>query len=313
MRRAKIIIVFFRKILFLEESVPMWYNLCAPGRDIGIEIIKGVIIMKLLKSALGVLACMLIMAPGVAASDIRVKVNDRIIAMDTDPYITGGHTLVPVRFVAEALGCREVLWDEAKRGVTIKDDENVIRLDIGKNTAYVNGKSVALGTAASIKNNRTYVPIRFVSENMGAEVSWDDTKKIVSISKDGAAENIPYSENDIFWLARIIHAEAQGEPFEGKVGVGNVVLNRVSDKTFPDNIYDVIFDRKNGVQFTPVANGTIYNDPSNACFYAADRALRKTNAVGDSLFFCNPEISTNTWIMKNRAFYSRIGKHNFYL
>lgn len=268
--------------------------------------------MKLFKWAIS-LAFGMFFAVGAQASDIRIKVNDRIIAMDTDPYIEKGHTLVPVRFVAETLGADEVLWDGEKRTVTIKDGGDVTELSVGESTAYVNGEARELGAPARLKNNRTYVPLRFVSENMGAVVLWDEERRVVDIYKKGAAENIPYSENDIFWLARIIHAEAQGESFEGKLGVGNVVLNRVCDTNFPDSIYEVIFDKKNGVQFTPTANGAIYNNPSNACYYAADRALRRESAVGDALFFCNPLISTNTWIIKNRPFYLTIGKHNFYL
>lgn len=263
---------------------------------------------------LGLLLAMgiLFSASASAAEEIRIKVNDRTVVTDSAPYISGGYTLVPVRFVAEAFGCGNIEWDDASRCVTIDDGKNEISLKIGSRTAYVNGQEKVLDQTAQIKNNRTYIPIRFVSENMGAVVSWDEYERVVNIYRDGAAD-IPYSEDELFWLARIIHAEAQGEPFDGKVAVGNVVLNRVSSKDFPNTIYSVIFDTENGVQFTPVANGTIYNEPSNECYYAADRALRENNAAGESLYFCNPEISTNTWIINNRKFYLCIGKHYFYL
>jgi len=242
-----------------------------------------------------------------------VKVNERTVAMDTSPYISKNYALVPIRFVATALSFDDIIWDEGERAVIIKDNGTDILLRIDSSTAWVNGEKVSLGTPARIKNNRTYIPVRFVAENMGAKVGWNEAEKTVIIYKDGIENNIPYMEDEIFWLARIIHAEAQGEPFEGKLAVGNVVLNRVVDNDFPNTIYGVIFDRKNGVQFTPVSNGAIYNNPSNESYYAADRALRGEKSAGESLFFCNPVTSTNSWIMKNRPLFSVIGKHNFYL
>lgn len=269
--------------------------------------------MKILKMLVCALIVMQSLTLRVSANtEIKVKVNDRTIAMDTNPYISGNHTLVPIRFVAEALNCNNIIWNEKERAVTIKDSQNEILLTIGSSNAYVNGKKISLGTSARIKNNRTYIPVRFVAENMGADVWWDENSKAVNIYKDNAAY-IPYSEDELFWLARIIHAEAQGEPFTGKVAVGNVVLNRVESPDFPNTIYGVIFDRKNGVQFTPVANGAIYNNPSNECYYAADRALKGENAVGNALFFCNPVTSANSWIINNRVLLSEIGKHHFYL
>ena len=79
--------------------------------------------------------------------------------------------------------------------------------------------------------------------------------------------------DDIFWLARIIHAESQGEPYIGKVAAGNVVMNRVNSKQFPNTIYGVIFEYFQGIpQFSPVADGTIYNNPSAECLKAAEEA-----------------------------------------
>lgn len=248
-----------------------------------------------------------------AQEEIKVKVNGRTIAMDSNPYILNNHTLVPIRFVAEALSADEVLWDSDERAVFIKYGNDTIHFEIDSSIAWVSGESVGLKTPAKITNNRTYVPLRFVSENMGAYVEWDEKTREISIEKEGIETDIPYSEDELFWLSRIIHAEAQGEPYKGKVAVGNVVLNRVGSKDFPDTIYGVIFDRKNGVQFTPVADGAIYNNPHNMCIYAADRALRGENVIGDALFFCNPKTSTNSWIMNNRVLLSKIGKHNFYL
>ncbi len=248
-----------------------------------------------------------------AQNEIKVKVNGRTVAMDTNPYILRDHALVPIRFIAEALSADEVQWNGTDRTVFIKYGDDTIHFKIDSTHATVSGEDVELRTPAKIKNNRTYVPIRFVAENMGAKVDWEDANRVITIEKSDIKADFPYSEDELFWLSRIIHAEAQGEPYSGKLAVGNVVLNRVKSTDFPNTIYGVIFDRKNGVQFTPVSDGSIYNNPLNQCIYAADRALRGENVIGSALFFCNPKTSTNSWIMNNRVLLSKIGKHNFYL
>ena len=83
---------------------------------------------------------------------------------------------------------------------------------------------------------------------------------------------------------------------------------------FPSSIYGVIFDRKNGVQFTPVANGTIYNTPSAESIRAAKECLSGTSVVGSCLYFFNPKTATKAdWIIRNCSYYASIGNHDFYL
>ena len=121
-----------------------------------------------------------------------------------------------------------------------------------------------------------------------------------------------YTQDELFWLARIIEAEAGGEPMEGKIAVGNTILNRVKSADYPDTIYGVIFDRNWGVQYTPTSNGTIWNDPSGDAWDAARRCLEGENLVEDCLFFLNPRIAKSFWIVENREYYCSIGGHDFY-
>lgn len=121
------------------------------------------------------------------------------------------------------------------------------------------------------------------------------------------------SDEDVYWLSRIIHAEAQGESYQGKLAVGNTILNRVRSSQFPNTVKGVIFDTKYGVQYTPTVNGAIYNTPNADSVRAAKEALSGTSVVGNALYFCNPKTSTNNWIMRNRPYYTTIGNHAFYL
>ena len=107
---------------------------------------------------------------------------------DVAPKIEKDRTMLPARFVAENLGAK-VEWDGEKQLVTItgknlKTDENVtILITIGSATVKVNGKEIKLDSPAFIENNRTYTPIRFISENLGASVEWVEKDQKVIITK----------------------------------------------------------------------------------------------------------------------------------
>ena len=107
---------------------------------------------------------------------------------DVAPKIEKDRTMLPARFVAENLGAK-VDWDGEKQLVTItgknlKTDENVtILITIGSATVKVNGKEIKLDSPAFIENDRTYTPIRFISENLGASVEWVEKEQKVIITK----------------------------------------------------------------------------------------------------------------------------------
>jgi spore germination cell wall hydrolase CwlJ-like protein len=108
-------------------------------------------------------------------------------------------------------------------------------------------------------------------------------------------------------LARIISAEAKGEPFHGQVAVGAVILNRVASGRFPKSIAANVLKRG---QFEPVANGQIWNEPSTSAYRAARLALKGWDPTGGALYFFNPAKSTSRWIW-SRPVVTRIGDHIF--
>lgn len=134
-----------------------------------------------------------------------------------------------------------------------------------------------------------------------------------TMSSRGTSSSTNYNSDDIYWLARIIHAEAGAEVYKGKVAVGNVVLNRVKSKDFPNTIYNVIFEYyKNIPQFSPVADGTIYNTPSQESMQAARDAVNGVRPVGNSTYFFNPSKASGSYIVQNKSYVMRIGGHTFY-
>ncbi|MFZ5899297.1 MAG: LysM peptidoglycan-binding domain-containing protein [Bacillota bacterium] len=117
-------------------------------------------------------------------------------------------------------------------------------------------------------------------------------------SRSGARQYvIPCSASELDLLARLIAAEADGEPYSGQVAVGAVVVNRVLSKKFPDNIRDVIYEVNNGhYQFTPVLNGWIHRPATSTSLAAARDALRGSDPSRGALYFFAPPI-TNKFLL----------------
>jgi len=102
---------------------------------------------------------------------------------DVAPIIKGDRAFLPARFVAENLGA-VVEWDNDTRTVTITKDDIIIVITIGAETAIVNGEAITLEAPAFIENNRTYMPIRFISEKLGATVLWNPDDQNILIERD---------------------------------------------------------------------------------------------------------------------------------
>jgi N-acetylmuramoyl-L-alanine amidase len=114
------------------------------------------------------------------------------------------------------------------------------------------------------------------------------------------------SEKDL--LARLVRAEAESEPYSGKVAVATVVLNRVDNETFPNSIHDVIYQSG---QFSPVSNGQINKPADSESIRAVNEALAFDRSKGaGSLFFYNPNASTSRWL-DSKTTTLVIGNHVF--
>lgn len=134
------------------------------------------------------------------------------------------------------------------------------------------------------------------------EAHTDTEVETVSFSRGGVL-----FREDVELLARIIHAEARGESFEGQVAVGAVVLNRVESSRFPMTIREVIYQPG---QFTAVDDGQMRLTPNQTAFRAAMAALEGHDPSNGAVFYYNPRIATDKWI-RTRAVKLTIGNHDF--
>lgn len=129
---------------------------------------------------------------------------------------------------------------------------------------------------------------------------------IVSSSTQSSAANDPNSAN-VELLARVINGEARGEPYEGQVAVGAVVLNRVQHPSFPNSIPAVVYQKG---AFTAVDDGQINAQMYSSSRRAARDALNGWDPTNGAIYYYNPQTATNKWI-RTREVVCTIGKHVF--
>ena len=110
------------------------------------------------------------------------KVNGKTVQNDVAPLIKNDRTMMPIRFIAESLGA-DVEWDPDFRIVTVTLDKKQVVIRIDSDTAYINGIIYNLDSPAFISNDRTYIPVRFVSEALDCEVNWNEDAQNVYITK----------------------------------------------------------------------------------------------------------------------------------
>ena len=116
-----------------------------------------------------------------------------------------------------------------------------------------------------------------------------------------------YSSADYELLARIISAEARGEPYSGQVAVGAVVLNRIEHPSFPDTLSGVVYQKG---AFSCLNDGQFYKEISDSSYKAARDAINGIDPSGGAIYYYNPKKSTNKWIF-TRPIITVIGEHRF--
>lgn len=253
----------------------------------------------------GLLAAAALAIPTQAARTVPVQVDGQPLVGTA--YLEDGVTYVPLRYLLDALGSWDTNWDSQKQAAVAVSGSSRLTASPAENTVTVD--ETTLSGQVTVVSGRTYVPLRLVTEALGGTAEWDPYLGGAAVTSAGA----DHDAADLYWLSRIISAESGGEPLMGQIAVGNVVLNRVASKEFPDTIPAVIFDRVDAVQFEPVENGTVYRTPTAQAVEAAQRVLDGENVIGAAMYFYAPALSQGVWINANRTYSQTIGCHRFYL
>jgi N-acetylmuramoyl-L-alanine amidase len=166
------------------------------------------------------------------------------------------------------------------------------------------------GTADGVFGKDTYDAVVWFQRKNGLAadgVVGKKTAAALGISLNGSVSASAYNESESYMLARLVHGEARGEPYVGKVAVAAVVLNRVKSASFPNTIAGVIYQAG---AFDAVADGQFNLTPDADSIRAAKDALSGWDPTGGCLYYFNPVTATSKWIW-TRTIQLTIGKHHF--
>jgi len=184
----------------------------------------------------------------------------------------------------------------------------------GEQVRQVQQKLIQYGylddTADGVFGKKTYDAVVWFQRKNGLTVDGvvgRSTAAALGLNLTGSVSAAAYNESETYLLGRLVHGEARGEPYVGKVAVAAVVLNRVRSSSFPNTIAGVIYQAG---AFDAVADGQINLTPDEDSLRAARDALNGWDPTGGCLYYYNPVTSTNSWIW-TRQIQLSIGKHNF--
>ena len=171
------------------------------------------------------------------------------------------------------------------------------------------------GAVDGVYGAKTYEAVKLFQKKNGLTadgVVGSQTRAALGMPSKSTAPNTSVSRgvsrsDDVNLLARTIHAESKGEPYEGQVAVGAVILNRVKSSKFPNTLAGVVYQP---CAFEPVKRGTINEAPNEAAYKAARDAINGWDPTGGALYFWNPATSSSPWIW-SRTITLRIGDHVF--
>ena len=177
----------------------------------------------------------------------------------------------------------------------------------------LNGTTEAATTTHKVQSGETYwkIAAKYGVTVNNLKKANNKTSNLLYAGSNLVIPNssITAAEKDL--MARLVRAEAVGEPYAGKVAVATVILNRVSSPDFPNTVKGVIYEKSNGYYaFTPVKNGTINKTADAASKRAVNEALAFRGQGNGSLFFYNPKTAVSKWIY-SRPVTVTIGNHRF--
>jgi N-acetylmuramoyl-L-alanine amidase len=166
------------------------------------------------------------------------------------------------------------------------------------------------GQADGIYGPKTEAAVKWFQEKNGLTadgIAGPETLKSMGISAGGNAGAGGAEENNMALLAKIISAEARGEPFNGQVAVGAVIMNRVEHPSFPNTIYGVIYQPG---AFSCLQDGQVDQPVADSAYRAAREAMNGSDPSGGAIYYFNPDTATSAWIW-SRPLLAVIGKHRF--
>ncbi len=245
---------------------------------------------------------------------VDIDVNGSFIKCEQKPILINSTTYIPLRAFSDAIG-GTIGWDANQKAATMTKSGHSFVFYPQRNYCLIDG--VKKNHPSIIYKDLTFIPVRAVSEVLNYKVAWDDLYLTVKITASGvtvpdSCKDWSYTYDDLLYLGKITHIESGYQHFKVKLGVANTVINRVKSSQFPNNIKDVIFDTRYGVQFPPAHTTKINVTPSKDSMIAVKCALNGVNNVRNSLYFNDAQYASSSWAHNNRPHYATIYDMSFY-
>lgn len=240
--------------------------------------------------------------------------------MDGEPVSTevgktqrSGTTYVALVPMAKALDpAASAAWDAGSRTVTVTSGKLTLTAVVGQQYMVANGRYLYVPEGVGLTGNRVTVPLSALTEAFDADLKWNGATGTVAVTRGSGGltpGNQFYNEKDLFWLSRVIYAESGNQPLDGKIAVGNVIMNRVKSPMFPSTVESVLAQKN---QFTTYRSGQLAKRTPNASSVAAAKLVLDGAVVEktrNALYF---DSTPNSWAARNRTCIAVIGGHRFY-
>ena len=204
--------------------------------------------------------------------------------------------VVNLCFILLAEDVQAVSYKRGSTGSTVSEIQKKL-----KNWGYYSGE------VDGIFGSRTEAAVRLFQQKNGLQVDGKVGAQTLAALGISAGSAHPGVDGDVALLARLISAEARGEPYEGQVAVGAVVMNRIAHPSFPGTLSGVIY--QNGA-FSCLYDGQFDQPVADSAYRAARDAMNGWDPTGGAIYYFNPDTATNGWIW-SRPLLTNIGKHRF--
>ncbi len=242
------------------------------------------------------------------------------VPVDSESYecVNGTNYITVQRFMAIMDPAASVSEKNGTVIVKASSDDETLSMTASAGVEYIaaNGRYLYVSGGSRYVNGLVAVPVRVLAAVLNMDVYFDGAVKVAFLTlREDAAPYLTsgddwYDSDSLYWLSHIIYAESGNQSLKGKIAVGNVIMNRVNDRSssWPNTIKGVIFQKN---QFSPAASGSIYRTPNAQSVIAAKLVLEGVQVLPTAKFF-NASYLRNTWAAKHRPYICTIGGHAFY-
>jgi len=245
-------------------------------------------------------------------TDSSLLVDGKPVSASVNKTTLDGTTYVALAPMVQILNpSAQATWN-ARTGVTVTAPGLTLTAKSGDSYVVANGRYLYVPNQVRTVNDRVEVPLNVLTKAFGYGLNWDAATEVVSVQRSGtpiqSGEDF-YDKNTLFWLSRIIYAESGNQPLEGRMAVGNVVMNRVKNPKYPNTVEGVLAQKN---QFTTYNGGALGNrKPNEGSVIAAKLVMDggEVAQVAGALYF---DSTSSSWASRNRTFAGQIGNHRFY-